>query len=139
MSMILGKLREFVMDREAWRAAIHGVTKSRTWLSNWTLQKAQLEQHKVFQDFPSNPAPVSPSAPPLLEGTYPKVSPWTEPNDSDNDSLETPVSIKTDNTFLNTNTLPALWQRLSELLALQSEVSEASGFSAFPVLRNVDA
>ena len=30
------ELRELVMDREAWRAAIHGVTKSRTWLSNWT-------------------------------------------------------------------------------------------------------
>ena len=31
-----GELRELVMDREAWRAAIHGVTKSRTWLSDWT-------------------------------------------------------------------------------------------------------
>ena len=34
MDMGLGELRELVMDREAWRAAIHGVTKSRTRLSD---------------------------------------------------------------------------------------------------------
>ena len=36
MDMSLSKLREFVMDREAWRSAIHGVTKGRIQLSNWT-------------------------------------------------------------------------------------------------------
>ena len=36
MDMGLGRLRQLVMDREAWRAAIHGAAKSRTRLSNWT-------------------------------------------------------------------------------------------------------
>ena len=34
MDMGLGRVRELLMDREAWRTAIHGVTKSRTLLSN---------------------------------------------------------------------------------------------------------
>ena len=36
MDSSLCKLREFVMDRKGWRAAVHGVTKSRTWLTDWT-------------------------------------------------------------------------------------------------------
>ena len=37
MDMSLSKLQEMVKDREAWRAAVHEVTKSWTWLSNWTV------------------------------------------------------------------------------------------------------
>ena len=36
MDMSLSELQELVLDREAWRAVIHGVAKSRTWLSDWT-------------------------------------------------------------------------------------------------------
>ena len=36
MNVNLNELRELVIDMEAWRAAIHGVAKSRTWLSDWT-------------------------------------------------------------------------------------------------------
>ena len=36
MDMNLSKLQEFLMDREAWSAAVHGVTKNQTWLSDWT-------------------------------------------------------------------------------------------------------
>ena len=43
MNASLSELRELVMDREAWRAAIHGVTKSQTLLSDFTLLLTYLQ------------------------------------------------------------------------------------------------
>ena len=45
MDMSLSKLQEMVKDREAWRAADNGVSKSRTWLSNWTKSNNNTPPH----------------------------------------------------------------------------------------------
>ena len=50
-TMSLSELWEFVMDREAWRAAIHRVAKSQTWLSDWT--ELNWIAHQAFVTWPS--------------------------------------------------------------------------------------
>ena len=49
MGMSLSKLRERVKDREAWCAAVHGVTKSQSWLSDWTT--TTISWYQVFKLF----------------------------------------------------------------------------------------
>ena len=74
--MSLSELWEMVMDREAWHAAIHEVTTSRTWLSDWTELKIFLVQFCVFLPFLIDSASIGFS--PFLSFIVPIVE-WNFP------------------------------------------------------------
>ena len=64
-------------------------------LNDKTLQKTQLKQHKIFQNFLTGPAPAASNVPPLTTVATPKVSPLLEPNESSDNflaRLETAIS-----------------------------------------------
>ena len=52
MDISLSELQELVMDREAWRAAIHGVTKSWTQLIDWTELNNEKSERKIKESIP---------------------------------------------------------------------------------------
>ena len=58
LDMSLGKLQELLMDREAWRAAARGVTKSRTQLSDWTKLNKNLLKSYYVPDFMAEPCEI---------------------------------------------------------------------------------
>ena len=76
MGMSLGKLRELVIDREAWRVAVHGVTKSQTQLSDFQFNSVQFSLSVMSNSLqPHGPQHARPPCPSPTPGVYPNSCP----------------------------------------------------------------
>ena len=60
MDMNLNEVQEMVKDREAWRAAVHGVTKRRTWLSDWTTKNDKPLENIILRIYNITKLPLEP-------------------------------------------------------------------------------
>ena len=75
-------------------------------LDDETLQKAQLEQHKMFQNLPTIPVLVVPNTPPLVTGMKQKVPSIRGQDESDDDSSDALLTLKSTILFLMTMISP---------------------------------
>ena len=71
MDMSFSKLQELVMAREAWNAAVHGVTKSWTWLSDWTELNSCIDRHILYHGATREAHSHRIMKIPLLKNLYP--------------------------------------------------------------------
>ena len=78
MNMGLGGLSMLVMDREAWRAVVHGVAKSLTWLSDWTELSLFLWMVKTLRDFPNSSVVKNPPAVQEMQKTRVQSLVWED-------------------------------------------------------------
>ena len=107
MDVNMGELQEMVMDREAWRAAIHGVTKSRTWLRDWTelnwvIKKKKKELTQQTECHPFKVLLTSLALDWCLSGMLnPPKLPWPSSNDFSSVYLSKWVSFEKSVSFAN--------------------------------------
>ena len=121
MDVNLSELLELVMDREAWRAAIHGLTKSRTRLSDW----AELSWTELRPPCPSPSPGVHSNSRPSSRWCHPAISSSVVP------FYSYPPILPSIRVFSNESPLPIRWSKYLSFSFSISPSSEYWGLSSF--------